>query len=375
MRLLFAPTTARRSRGRAAVWYRRHAHSRHVPQLVNLTPFAAELLPAMDREDEDLALVVVAGRFALPPGGRPRVDPPAVHEQQQPVRLADEHWGDPATSSLRYEGQASPTRPGTDIYLVGHAWAPGGKPAPRAQVALRVGPCQRGAVVFGERYWREGLGGLQPSSPVPFSQLPIVYERCFGGRIESSSSAAAEASDRNPVGRGLLARPRQAAGELLPNFEDPNRLIATPSDHPPPQGFGPIARHWLPRRTFAGTYDAQWLESRAPLWPPDLDDRFFCAASDGLCAVPHLRGGEPVRLVGVSPDGPIDFALPTIRLRCKLDFHARSVRRAMVLDAVVLEPDDGSFTLVWRASERVGKQPLALEAVVVRELEPWEADP
>jgi len=346
-----------------------------VSQLVNLSPFAAELLPSIDRHDEDLALIVVAGRFSMPRAGRPASDPPLVHEQQQPVRLADEHWGDPATSSLRYEGQSAPKRPGTDVYLVGHAWAPGGQPTSRAQVGLRVGRYQRGAVVFGERYWREGMGGLQPSSPVPFTQLPLVYERCFGGRPESPGSAVAEASERNPVGRGLLARPRQAAGELLPNFEDPNQLIATPSDLPPPQGFGPIARYWQPRRALGGTYDDRWLESRAPLWPPDLDDRFFCAASAGLCAMPHLRGGEAVRLVGVSPDGPIDFALPVVRLRCKLDFHDRSVRHAMALDAVVLEPDDGSFTLVWRASERVGKQLLALETVVVRALEPWEADP
>jgi hypothetical protein len=344
-------------------------------RLVNLSPYAAKLLPSMDRSDEDLALVIVAGRFVMPPGGRFSAEPPPVHDEQLPVRLADEHWGDPAMSSLRHEGQGNPIRPGTDIYLVGHAWAPGGRPTPRAQVAVRVGPCQRGAVVFGERYWREGLGGLQPSSPVPFVQLPIVYERCFGGQPESPSSAVAAASERNPVGRGLVARPRQAAGELLPSFEDPQRLIATPSDHPPPQGFGPIARHWQPRRSFAGTYDDLWQKTRAPLWPPDFDERFFCAASPGLCAIPHLRGGEPVRLVGVSPDGPIDFVLPDVRLRCKLELRERMVNRAMVLDAVVLEPDDGAFTLVWRASERVGKQPLALETVVVRELEPWEARP
>jgi hypothetical protein len=344
-----------------------------VAELLNLSPFNAQLLPSMDRHDEDLALVVLAGRFVMPPAGRPILDAPAVHEEQLPVRLADEHWGDPASSSLRHEGESTHTRPGTDIHLVGHAWAPGGRPAPRAQVGLRIGPCQRGAVVFGERYWREGVGGLQPSSPVPFTQLPIVYERCFGGRPENPGSAAAEASDRNPVGRGLVARPRQAAGVLLPNFEDPQRLIATPSDLPPPRGFGPIARHWQPRRSFGGTYDELWLKTRAPLWPADLDERFFCAASEGLCAVPHLRGGEPVRLVGVSPDGPIEFVLPTIRLLCKLDFHDRAVRRSMVLDALVLEPDDGAFTLVWRASARVGKQPLALETVVVRVLEPWEA--
>lgn len=341
-------------------------------QLLNLSPFAAESLPSMSTSDEDLALVVVAGRFAMPPPGKPSPEPPAPSEDQPPPVLADVYADDPEASSLRHEGQGVPTRPGTDIYLVGHAWTPGGRPAPRAQVALRVGPCQRGAVVFGDRYWTEGVAGLRPSSPAPFTQLPLVYERCFGGSPENPSRGVVEAADRNPVGQGLVARASQAAGERLPNFEDPQALITTPADHPWPRGFGPVARHWQPRRALGGTYDELWLKTRAPLWPRDLDERFFCAASEGLCATPHLRGGEPVRLVGVCPDGPFEFVLPTVHLQCKFEFRDRTVPEPMILDGVVLEPDERAFTLYWRASVATGKQPLALDSIVVRQLEPWE---
>jgi hypothetical protein len=37
--------------------------------LVNLTPFAASAFPSMDREDEELLVVVVAGAVQVAPGG------------------------------------------------------------------------------------------------------------------------------------------------------------------------------------------------------------------------------------------------------------------------------------------------------------------
>jgi len=77
-----------------------------VSQLLNLSPFEAKYLPSMDRHDEDLALVVMAGRFAMPPAGKPCVEVLSASEEQPPVQLADEYWGDPEASSLRYEGQS-----------------------------------------------------------------------------------------------------------------------------------------------------------------------------------------------------------------------------------------------------------------------------
>ncbi|WP_106391006.1 DUF2169 domain-containing protein [Enhygromyxa salina] len=118
----------------------------------------------------------------------------------------------------------------------------------------------------------------------------------------------------NPVGEGLVPSFTSAVDRALPNIEDPNQLIQSPSDLPIPAGFGPIARHWGPRRVFAGTYDDAWATKHAPLWPADLDERFFRAASPGLQAPEHLVGGEPVRLVGLHPDGAIEFAAARLHL-------------------------------------------------------------
>ena len=341
-------------------------------QLENLTPFAALCLPSMSRTDERLTLIVVSGRFELPSAGVPRTEPPRTAEEQGEVRLADEHAGEPNALELVHEGQATYTRPGTDLYLHGLAWAPGGKPTPRSTIGLRVGPCQKGAVVFGERVWSQGIGGASPSRPVPFASMPLTYTRCFGGTPASPSRAEAEASEHDPIGCGLHGSEREAIGQPLPNFEDPQALINAQGDRPRPCGFGPVARHWRPRRAFAGTYDQAWAELRMPLWPKDLDERFFCAAAPGLCAVPHLQGGELVRIVGMAPDGAYEFPLPRVRLEARFEVGRSSIRRRMVLDALSFELEESSFVMTWRAY--VAADPLAVAAVVVRALASWEAE-
>jgi len=341
-------------------------------QVENLTPFAAVCLPSMSRTDEQLTLLVVSGRFTLPPAGVPRTEPPPTAEDQGEVRLADGYEGEPDTLELVHEGQSTYTRPGTDLYLHGSAWAPGGKLTPRSTMGLRVGPCQRGAVVFGERVWSPGLGGPGPSRPIPFTSMPLTYTRCFGGPAPGRSRADVEASEHNPVGRGLHGSEAEAIGQPLPNFEDPQALINGLGDRPRPCGFGPIARHWRPRRAFAGTYDQAWAELRMPLWPKDLDERFFCAAAPDLCATPHLLGGELVRIAGMSPDGAHEFPLPRVRLEARFEAGRASSRRRMTLDAISFEPEASSFVMTWRAF--VAADPLAVTSVVVRALPPWEAD-
>lgn len=343
-------------------------------QLHNLTPFSATTLPSLGFDDQQLMVVVVAGCFHMPQPHEPSSSGLSVAQEQRPVPLADEYRGTPGASSLLLEGQNTHIRAGTDIYIEGHAWAPHGRPCVSSVVGVSVGPCQRGAVVFGDRVWRDSMMGMTPSSPQPFTSLPLIYERCFGGSPAGASGSIAVASDYNPVGRGLFVRERDALGELLPNFEDPNALISSTTDCPRPAGFGPVARHWRPRRDYGGTYDEAWQQNRAPLWPKDVDLRLMNAAAPGLVAHPGLTGGEPVRLVGLHPDRPIEFSLPRIHLQAKFEFRRRLERQRMRLDGVRLETGDCSFTLYWRASTVVEPSLFELESIVVRQLHRWELE-
>lgn len=342
--------------------------------LENLTPFAAASLPSMAIDGTDLLLVLVSGRFDLPPAGRgPAAARPS--EEQKPVILADVYNGPPEASSLRYEGQSAPLRPAADVLLLGQAWAPRGVATKRVDVTLGVSPgFMKTVAVFGDRVYTQGLGAVTPSAPRPFVSMPIVYERAFGGG-EPGDHTPRAFDPRNPVGRGFVRSAADALYQPAPNVEDPRDLIGSTGDRPAPAGFGPIARGWQPRAGFAGTYDQRWIEELAPNWPPDFDPRFFQAAPLDQQIPGGLRGGEHVLVRGASPEGDIQFEVPGDRVLLKGYFRGGAERRRMVIDTLVIEPDEGVFTVTWRGSFALPKGMFDHQYSVVRLLEPWEADP
>jgi hypothetical protein len=130
-------------------------------------------------------------------------------------------------------------------------------------------------------------------------------------------------------------------------------------------GFAPIAPHWEPRKSFAGTYDEQWEATRAPYLPDDFDPRFFQLAPASLVTSGHLQGGEPVELHGLTPRGTLRFSLPAARVEVAYRVDASVEVRPGVLDTIILEPDDDRLVMIWRAALACDKRTLR-----VREIEP-----
>src|SRR5687767_10982948 len=100
-------------------------------ELVNKTPFAAALVPGLDKEGADYLSVVVKATFAIVPGA-------GVHvaDEQLPVAYTDTHHGDPASSSVRFEADTALRKPAVDVLLVGTAYARSATDA--VDVELRV---------------------------------------------------------------------------------------------------------------------------------------------------------------------------------------------------------------------------------------------
>lgn len=346
-----------------------------MPNLENLTPFAALSLPSMSLTGADLLLVVVSARFALPRPGASGNDPLRPTDEQPAVRVVDEYHGKPDASSLRYEGQSTFMRLATDVLVLGQAWAPKGQATTRVDVALVIpNRITKQIAVIGERVWSQGVGGLSATAPRPFVSMPLVYERSFGG-AEPIEAEVRPYEPRNPVGRGFFGNATQALYQPLPNLEDPRDLLSTIRDRPKPMGLGPIARSWEPRKSYAGTYDQQWIDEHAPNWPADFDLRFFQAAPPEQALSPHLVGGEHVGLSGVCPDGDLRFVLPHHRVLLKNYFRRRTIRKLMTLDSVLIEPDEGALTMTWRLSVALPDGIFDHEYSVVRLLEPWEDSP
>jgi len=319
--------------------------------LENETPFGVVVMPSSDREGIDLLLVVVAAQFELP---EPGSDDSPLHlaPTQEPPPMVEEYVGEPGQSSIRRDGQSSYTKPATDVYVCGDACAPHAHPVTAMSVNTRVGPCAVDLRVLGDRVWeRSATLGVRPSDPAPFVKMPLLWERAYGGVAKSSTVQRPAFEARNPIGCGLETDGKDAIGKPVPNIEDPRQPLTRLTDRPRPVGVGPIARHWQPRASYAGTYDDAWKRRRAPLWPLDLDERFFCSAPSYLQASPHLTGGEAVVLQGLHPDGPIRFRLPTLRLRSlSLFLDDDPTQRTPILDGVLIETDARRLTMYYRAS-------------------------
>jgi hypothetical protein len=288
--------------------------------------------------------------------------------QQPPARLADEYAGEPGASSITYAAEAGLSKPSTDVLMRGHAYPR--QDNRQCDVTLRVGPVRKVIRVYGERTWQRGmLGGLSVSRPSPFEKMPLVWENAFGGTDDDPKDPQnIDFEPRNPIGRGLVPRRSKKGhgGAPLPNLEDPRHPIRGSSDHPAPACFAPVAPYWEPRKSFAGTYDQTWATQRAPFLPLNFDPRFLQCAPPDQIAPQYLKGGEEVEIDGATPAAALRFALPT----CTIDMAFRMEGGAVHapspnLDTVLIEPDEGRLTMLWRASQIIQRKLLALREMTI----------
>jgi hypothetical protein len=319
-------------------------------ELVNDTPFVLDRFALFDRDGAEILVALVKATYELSEFGRP-----TVAREQAPAIPADEYHGAPGASSIKVEGDFSPPRPTTGATLTGHAWAPN-EETTHLLVTLRVGPVRQRAAVFGDRVWEKSFFSMKPSAPTPFKKLPLTWENAYGGADQSNPNEANWDFERsNPVGRGFLAARsgKSLAGEPLPNVEHPDQLLLRSSDRPTPVGFGPIAGTWQPRASFAGTYDEEWHRERAPLVPPDFDDRFHQAAPPALTCPGYLAGGEFCEVTGTTPQGRLTFELPADRPVFNLHQRGSSARVRPNLDSVHVDTDAMRLRLTWKAAVRM----------------------
>ncbi len=329
----------------------------------NGTGFAYESLFLSDEEAVPVFVPLIQACFAISPLGEP-----ALLEKQPQVNLAGEWWGDPATSSVKYETQMAFVKPATDVVLIGHAHAPRVSTT-EMQVGIRVGPVRKVVTVLGDRYLVRRLGQVHRTAPEPFEKIPLIYERAFGGwDTRDPNSKVPHFEPRNPVGTGFRHGSIFSDDQLrLPNVEDVLHPYQSYSDTPTPAGFGFIPPHWQPRAAFAGTFDAEWDRERKPLLPRDFDRRFFNAASPGLIAPGYLKGDEQVVVLGASREGRVSFHLPGVPAPvCRVELRGRNrVELQTALDTVIIDMDEELLILIWRAHLAVRNGPHDVASVEI----------
>lgn len=313
-------------------------------QLVNETQFAACLTMEMNSDACEVVALTVKATFSIAPQERP-----ALAAKQRDIAYADIFHGEPGVSSIAYEADITIGKTATDVVLVGHA-IPQSPPERETLVTVSIGKHRQTVKVFGDRYWDSVMGVTKKTSPELFEKIPLIYERSFGGVDNSHPNPNYhEYEERNPVGTGFRAKHSllPVGGTKLPNLENPKQLISSPKDRPEPAGFGFIAKNWLGRRKFAGTYDSKWMQTRMPLLAQDFDPRFYSAASQGLTLDRWIMGGDTIRVVNASVHGPLSIKIPTIQLNASLLIDARPEAIDMLLDTVIIDTDLDEMILVW----------------------------
>lgn len=327
--------------------------------LDNRTPYKAESTWGRNKDGVHEWIIAVKGTFDIDPDGSLEL----ADEQIEPLLMA-EYNGEAGMSSLRYDADLVAPKPTTDVVLNSTAYAPGRRPSTDFYVSARVDRILKVLRVRGNRMWKWGPLGIKPSAAEPVTELPIIYERAYGGFDQTDPDPKNQYMDaRNPVGCGAVARSRHRLDQPVPNFEYPNGSLKKAG----PAGFGAIDSFWSPRRELSGTYDKAWEEKRCPLLPEDWDPRsLLCSPADQRSSS-YLRGGELVELVNLTPDGLLRFTLPKVHLTFSTRFGTRTEEHRSRLSTVIIEPDHPRVIMVWSSSLICRTDVDYLDETVVRE--------
>ncbi|MCR9244818.1 MAG: DUF2169 domain-containing protein [bacterium] len=287
---------------------------------VQLAWFPAQLTPG-----ELSGIFLVKATFTITSDGR-----------LQPAEEPEPASGDRATEagdSLIYASDFVPFKPAADVTLHASAHAPGGQPVPHLPVEFQIGELRKRLAVIGDRQWQGGILGKTAGAPTPFATMPVAWDRALGSPKDPT----------NPVGVGRSAGP-------LPNIEWPDRLLRGPGDRIEPAGFGPIAAEWEPRVGRRGTYRGNYLETRWPWYPEDLEWSYFSAAPTDQRVTGYLRGDEELTFENLHREhSRLQTQLPGQQARCFVTFADHEFREVeLALDTLHFDLEEDRCVLVWR---------------------------
>jgi hypothetical protein len=344
---------------------------------VTASPEVQALLNGKDDAGRPIFAVLVKRSYDIRQGQRV-----ARAGKTRPFVQTDEYYddGDPEWASVKFETDFAAYKLATDVVVIGQAFAPTGKPVQQMDVAIEVAGRRKTLRVTGDRhcfYRSNAVPGF--TEPVPFTAMPIQYERAYGGKDLKSNPEVPFYYPRNDLGAGVVMKnvKETVEGLRLPNIEDPADLlspdrviIGTPerwSGQPLPAGLGWFQRTWYPRCSFVGAIpayvgiDTVLPEEKLGLVPknqivlsrqfklPSFDVRFNNGASFGL-ALPNLAGDETIRLENLTPDGLLVFQLPGENLRMTLDIGLGERLLAPVLQTVCIRLEEMQVDLIWRGT-------------------------
>jgi hypothetical protein len=270
-----------------------------------------------------------------------RHDAPMFVAPPRPV-VSGDRWvdGRPGASIARSSDLALFVRR-PEILVFGSAHAAPGQQLESTSVRLAL--VRDGAMLVNKRL--DVLGDRRVRNdepeprPTPFSRMPIVYERAFGGPGDLL----------NPAGVGREAE--RDGARTLPNILHPPAAVGS-SAPSGPAGFAAIPGHWPLRASLLGGLAQMDLDTAPDVeLPDDFDGSYFQAAPEDQ-RVDELRAGDTLMLVNLHPElatlrvtvpDARAVALAQTRAGARLPFELR-------LDTLHVEPDAARAEIAFRGS-------------------------
>jgi hypothetical protein len=309
----------------------------------NHTRLVPGLVPIEDRDGRERWVLVLKGTFDIV-----RLSKARIAEEQEPIALEDRFHGARYASSLRAEDDLAPFKPRADVVIDAIARAPGDKPSTSWPVSVEVGALAKRLRVTGPRAWVRTLLGYELGAPQSCTEVPIRYERAYGG-VFTDARGVAHACEANPVGTGFVPPGERASKEVViaPQIESPDDPIGNIYRPHRPEGLGPLTRSWSPRAERVGTTDERWRKERAPRPPIDFDHAFYNSAHPDLVYPGYLKGDERVVLEGLEPHR-LELWLPGLRPVVTISSEHDALSPA--LDTLFIDVSARRLSLTWRCT-------------------------
>jgi hypothetical protein len=339
-------------------------------QLFNQTPLAARVDTSEVVEGEPrIGTLTAKATYKFDATGRVELDT----QEPLPLFVKDEE-----TPLGAVPADLEPRRDRAfEVILIGHAYAPYGRPVADLSIRLGVGEVERDLVVTGERQWiADGQAQPMITRPVPFTKMPLVYERAFGGKqlVMLDERSDYELTDRiNPRGRGFdAAHYARELGDLLrappgyprlvdyrrllPNLEHPKARVAKWDDAPEPACWATIpidvplhASRRAQQLSPAELERMRSLEGPESVGFVDLDRVLYRAHPDWVIPIPPSAPTLRLRhLIDESAD--LVLWVPDQRVVADYVVEGRNGSRPLLPHRLVLTPDERRFTLLYRMS-------------------------
>ncbi len=325
-------------------------------ELFNSTPLAARVdVGAEAANGLRRGILVAKATFRILEGGQSDLE----REDPHPIYIGDRL----TPVGLLPRDDMPRTDPAFEVSLLGRAHAPNGRPTREVRVSLRVGEvCQSVDVLGDRRFIGEGPTAVI-SEPEPFMTMPLTWSRAFGGNcdLEVDEGSVVEVTHPlNSFGKGFnpssvaegLDRtlacppgyPRYPTLRVLPNLERPDQRIRGWADNPEPISFAPPPAE-------SGVHNRRCyrvVEDEAGRPRVEMSEGAYHRAAPEWVLDKPLAKGAVVEMIGVSPDGPLSFRWPDLRVHFDYVLGERTGSFPLEPHALVLLPEERRFYVVFR---------------------------